>query len=72
VSDPLGVEELQGGCDITNNLDGFLLSEEFPFSNFIQELSTQHLLKDEVKPLSLLEIFDEVDDVLVTLQWTEG
>ena len=30
VSDPLGVEELQGGRDITNNLDGFLLSKEFP------------------------------------------
>ena len=30
VSDPLGVEELQGGGDITNNLDGFLLGKEFP------------------------------------------
>ena len=30
VSDTLGVEELQGGCDITYNLDGFLLSKEFP------------------------------------------
>ena len=30
VGDPLGVEELQGRGNITNNLDGFLLSEEFP------------------------------------------
>ena len=29
VGDPLGVEELQGRGNITNNLDGFLLSEEF-------------------------------------------
>ena len=43
-----------------------------PFSNFIKELSTQHLLKYQVKPLRLLEIFDQVDDVLVTLQCTEG
>ena len=43
-----------------------------PFSNFIKELSTQDLLKYEVKPLRLLEIFDQVDDVLVTLQCTEG
>ena len=30
VSNPLGVEELQGGGNITDNLNSFLLGKEFP------------------------------------------
>ena len=37
----------------------------------VQQLATRHLLKDQVEPVGLLEVLDELDDVLVALTMVE-
>ena len=67
VSDTLGVEELQGGGHVSDDVGGLLLSEIFPGLNVVEELASRDLLEYQVKSLRLLEILNELYDVGVTL-----
>ena len=38
-----------------------------PALNVVEELTASHLLKDQVEPIRLLKVLDQLDDVLVPL-----
>ena len=62
------MQELQGGGYVTNNHGGLSLREAFPPLNMVEELTTSNLLEHEVKPLRFLKVFDQLNNVSVTLK----
>ena len=61
------MQKLQGGCQVLNDVAGLLLGKLDAVLDVIQKLTAVDLLEDEVEPLRLLEILDELDDIFVTL-----
>ena len=49
-----------------------LLLPTIPALNVVQELTAPNLLKDEVEPIRLLKVLDQLDDILVSLQWNNN
>ena len=59
------MQELQRRGQITNDVASLLFGKSHSILNMIQQLSSMNLFKDKVEPISLFEILDQLDDVLM-------
>ena len=65
VGDAAAVEELEGGCEVADDLGGLGLGEAHPPLDLPEEGAPVGLLEDEVEVVLLLEVLDQLDDVRV-------
>ena len=65
VGDAAAVEELEGGCEVADDLGGLGLGEAHPPLDLPEEGAPVGLLEDQVKVVLLLEVLDQLDDVRV-------
>ena len=65
MGDAAAVEELEGGCEVADDLGGLGLGEAHPPLDLPEEGTPVGLLEDEVEVVLLLEVLDQLDDVRV-------
>lgn len=71
MSNALLMQELQAGSQITKHQTGFVFGEVNASLNVRQQWATQNLFKDQIEAIFLLEKFDQLDDVGMSLAVVE-
>ena len=66
------MQELQSRGQITNDVTSLLFGKSHSILNMIQQLSSMNLFKDEVEPVSLFKILNQLDDVLMASAMMKG
>ena len=66
------MQELQSRGQITNDITSLLFGKSHSILNMIQQLSSMNLFKDEVEPVSLFKILNQLDDVLMASAMMKG
>ena len=66
------MQELQRRGQITNDVTSLLFGKSHSILNMIQQLSSMNLFKDEVEPVSLFKILNQLDDVLMASAMMKG
>ena len=66
------MQELQSRGQITNDVTSLLFGKSHSILNMVQQLSSMNLFKDEVEPVSLFKILNQLDDVLMASAMMKG